>query len=239
MGQGRGPCQVHPNEPVGARAGVGRVGQGVEVRGGAQLGEASADRLGRERRDPQALDRARATCGLVDVAEDQLALAAGVSRAHDLGGLSAAQDARHDVELLLRLARDDEGPALGQKRECLGRPAPPLGADLGGLGEAHEVADRPGHDVPVFPARSPRRARRRRGHGRGPVRRTASLRERRRSSAQDPRAPPSIAQDTDAAGPTSRDRVRSALSGLQLGTETCRSRRGPGTAASVASPKSL
>ena len=149
MREGRRPREVHPHQPVGAGAGVGGVGQGVEVGERAQRREAAPDGLRGERRDPEPADGLAAPRRRQDVAEDQLALASGIGGAHDLGDLGVAQDAPHGTELVLRPVRDHERPLGRQQGEVPGRPALPLRPDLRRLGQADEVADRPGHDVPA------------------------------------------------------------------------------------------
>ena len=147
MRERRRPGEIHPHQPVGAGAGVGGVGQRVEVGERAQRLEAAPDRLWGERRDPQPADGLAATDRRQDVAEDQLALAAGVGGAHDLGDVGVAQDLLHRTELALRPVRDDERPLGRQQGEVPGRPALPLRPYLRRLGQANEVADGPGHDV--------------------------------------------------------------------------------------------
>ena len=144
-----GSRQVHADEPVGAGASVRGIGQRVEVRCRAQRRQAPADGVGRQRRDPQPADRTPAAgCG-VDVAEDELALAARVRGADDLAGLAVTQQPGDHVELVLRLPSDDQGPLGRQQRQRRDRPALPLGSDLRRLGQLDEVSDGPGDHVAV------------------------------------------------------------------------------------------
>jgi hypothetical protein len=141
-----GAREVHADQPVGAAAAAGGVGEAVVVGAAAQAGEAVLDRLGGERRDPQATHRLGAAGGLVDVAEDELALAAGIGGADDAGDGAVAEDPSHDRELIGGVGDDDEGEGGRQHRQGAEAPALPGGVDLVGLGEGDEVADRPGDD---------------------------------------------------------------------------------------------
>ena len=75
---------VHADQPVGLRAAAGRIGQRIVLGAGAQSREAVPDRLFGQRRDPEPPHREPAVRQLVDVAEDELALAARVAAVHDL-----------------------------------------------------------------------------------------------------------------------------------------------------------
>ena len=76
--------RVHADQPVGLRAAAGRIGQRIVLGAGAQPCEAVPDRLFGQRRDPEPPHREPAVRQLVDVAEDELALAARVAAVHDL-----------------------------------------------------------------------------------------------------------------------------------------------------------
>ena len=85
---------------------------------------------------------------LVQVGEDQLALAAGVAGVDDLVDVVARELLRDDRHLLLRaLVAHDELEAVGHDRQVGHAPLLELGVVLVGLGELHEVADRPRDDV--------------------------------------------------------------------------------------------
>jgi hypothetical protein len=83
VGEGRGAGEVHAHEPVGPAASAGGVGQRVEIAAGTETLEALADRLGRQRRQPEPAHRLPAAGLLVEVAEDQLPLPPRVRRADD------------------------------------------------------------------------------------------------------------------------------------------------------------
>ncbi len=149
-----GARQVHAHEPVCSAAAARGVGQSVDFRLAAQAREPRADGVGRERRDPEALDRLRRarrfhSRRFPDVAEDQLALAARVRRADHALDVGVFQDARDDLELAARLVVDDERPVLRDHRQERLPPRAPLGVDLVRLRERDEVSDRPRHHVAV------------------------------------------------------------------------------------------
>src|SRR5207237_10241759 len=76
---GRSPGRVHPDQPVGLGAGARRRLEWLQLLAGAQPFKAFANRLLRHRADPEPLHGLIDASRLVDVGEDQLALAAGVA----------------------------------------------------------------------------------------------------------------------------------------------------------------
>ena len=157
-----GAREVHADEPVGAAAAAGGVGEGVVVaRRRAGDAKPSPDRVRGERRDPEPLHRLAAAGRLVDVAEDQLALAPGVGGAHDLASTSRSRRTLlHDLELRPRVrSRTTSGHSAGSIGSVV---APPSASTPGriscGSASADEVADGPGHDVAAAARGSPRRA---------------------------------------------------------------------------------
>src|SRR5437764_1005793 len=74
----------------------------VVIVAGAVRIEALADGVLRQRRDRQAAGGFLAVRGFVNVAEDQLALAAGVGRADDSRDAWGREDFAHGFELVLR-----------------------------------------------------------------------------------------------------------------------------------------
>ena len=87
--------------------------------------------------------------GLVDVAEDEFAFAAGVSRADDAVDAGGVQDLADGIELVAGLVADDEGPVGGEHGEGIATPGLPLGADFMRLAESRQMADGPGDHVAV------------------------------------------------------------------------------------------
>jgi hypothetical protein len=144
-----GAGEIHTDEPVGAAASARRIGQRIEVAPVAELREALADRLGSQRRDPEAQDRLAAARGLIDVAKDQLALAAGVRGTDHPLHLGRVEDLFDRLELLMGVLGHDERPVLRKHGELAAVPALPVGPDLPRLGQSNEMADRPGHRVAI------------------------------------------------------------------------------------------
>jgi hypothetical protein len=98
----RGAARVHADEPVCLRTGAGGVFEGLHLLVVLEVCEGVADRLLRHRREPGAADRLRDAGGLVDQLEDQLTLAPGVARVHDLGDVLALHQAVQRGQRLLR-----------------------------------------------------------------------------------------------------------------------------------------
>ncbi len=149
VGQGVGAREIHADQPIGAAAAAGGIGERIVVGAGAERVEAFADGVGSERGDPEAADGLVAMGGFVDVAEDQFALAAGV------GGADYSRDARgvriraHGFELVLGFFVDDERPLARQHGQEVAAPVLPFGVDLVGLREGGQMADGPSDYVAV------------------------------------------------------------------------------------------
>ena len=102
------------------------------------------------RRQPQPLHGLLRVRLLVQPGEDQLALAPGVARVDDRADVVAPEVARDHRHLLARaLVAHDELEAVGHDRQIGHLPLLELRVVLVGLGELHEVADRPRDDVVV------------------------------------------------------------------------------------------
>ena len=140
----RRPGRVHADDPVGLRARSRRGLERGQLGPGAQPPERLLDRLGRHRVQPQPLDRLLRRGLLVQVGEDQLALASGVARVDDRLDLGAAEQPLDDVHLLLRaLVADDQAELLRHDRQIGHPPLLEAVVVLIGVGELHEVADGP------------------------------------------------------------------------------------------------
>ena len=115
--------RVHPDEPVRLRARARRVRRAASsCAARPQRREAAADRLVGERRDPQPPHRRPAARVLVDVAEDQLALAPGIARVDDRREPPVAQQPRHRAELRRRVLRRPQPELRRQHRQRLEPP---------------------------------------------------------------------------------------------------------------------
>ena len=146
----RGAGGVHPHQPVGLRARAGRGLELGQLLPGAQAGEGLLDRLARHRVEPQPLNGLLHLRGLVDVGEDQLALAPGVAGVHHHVHVLARHQPVDRVQLLLRaLVVGDELELLGDDRQVREAPLLQLRVICLGLGEPHQVPDRPGDQVAV------------------------------------------------------------------------------------------
>jgi hypothetical protein len=145
-----GARRVHADDPVGLRARPGRLLQPREVRTRTQVAERVPDRRRGHRGEPEALHGLVRVRLLEGPGEDQLALAPGVARVHDALDVVALEQVGDDAHLLLgALVAHDEPELVGDDREVRHPPFLELRVVLVGLGELHEVADRPRHDVLV------------------------------------------------------------------------------------------
>jgi hypothetical protein len=114
------------------------------------VGEGLTDRLLRHRGQPQPLDRLLDLGRVVDVGEDQLALAAGVAGVDDPVDLGVGHQLVNRPELLGgALVVGHELELVGDDREVGEAPLLQLGVVGVRLGEPDQVTDRPGDDVVV------------------------------------------------------------------------------------------
>ncbi len=133
---------VDADEPVGLRAATRGIGERLHVHVGAQVREAVADRGGRHRLQPQALDRLLGLRVLRDQAEDQLALAPRVACVDQTVDILALDQLRQHLQarlafrdrIQIEMGRDD-----GQMREA---PFAALDFVFLGRGDFEQVADR-------------------------------------------------------------------------------------------------
>ena len=170
--------RVHADDPVGLRARAGRLLEARELRAGRSAANASRIAALVIEDSHSRLTGSLRLGLLVQVGEDQLALAPGVAGVDDLVDVVAVQllgDHRH---LLARaLVAHDELEALGHDRQVGHPPALELGVVLVGLGELDEVPDGPGdHVLRALEVALVLRERARSGRARGRARRTASRR---------------------------------------------------------------
>ena len=144
-GRARG---VHAHEPVGLGARPGGLLQRMQLLSGPQVPEGLADGGLRHRRQPQPLHRLVHRSQVVDVREDQLALAPGVAGVDDHLHLVVGHQPVDGAQLLAgALVVRDQLELLGEDREVGEAPLLELGVVLVGRRESHQVTHRPGDDV--------------------------------------------------------------------------------------------
>jgi len=144
-----GPGGVHADQPVGLGARPRGIGERVELGARPQRGEPLADRVVGQRRDPQPADRRAAACVLIDVAEDQLALAAGVARVDHRAEPPIGQEPRDRAQLRHRVGRRPQPELRGQHRQRIEPPGSPPRVVRRRLIELDQVADAPRDHVAI------------------------------------------------------------------------------------------
>ncbi len=138
---------IHADQPVGLRAGAGGGLEVCHLLARPQVLEGVADRRLGHRVDPQPLYRLLRFGLVVDVGEDQLALAPGVAAVDHLVHVVALEQPLDHVKLLAAARLGAQLELLGQHRQGLDRPALQRRVVVLGLGQLDQVADRPGHDL--------------------------------------------------------------------------------------------
>ena len=139
--------RVHADDPVrvrpASRAGIER----VVIAGRAEIVKALADRLVGHRGNPQTHNGLVTARLLVNIAEDQLALAPGVRRADDAFRLPGVHERLDHLELRARLANDLRLHLLRENRQILCAPLRVPLVKLLRLLERDQMADRPGDHI--------------------------------------------------------------------------------------------
>ena len=138
------PAQIHADQPVGTRAGQGRVVQRQRLGRRLQRAQRLADRRIVERRQPQPLDRAAVAAQLDDLAGDHLAFAVGIGGDHQLAGL--ADELPDDLELRDGRRLGFDAPILGNDGQLLDGPALVALVIALGRNRFDQMTDAPGHD---------------------------------------------------------------------------------------------
>ena len=87
--------------------------------------------------------------GLVDVAENQFAFAAGVGRADQARDARRIQNLADHLELVFGFFVDDQRPIVRQHGQQFAAPMLPLRLDFVRLRQRDQMADRPGDDVAI------------------------------------------------------------------------------------------
>ena len=140
------PRRVHPNQPVRLSPAEGCLIQMIVGGHGFQVFKAFQDRAFFHGGNPQALDGLSAAGHLVYVAEDQLALAPGVRRAHDAGDPFVVHERADDVKLFLAFLGNDILPLAGDDRKILVTPMDILLFVVFRKRQLHQMPDTPGDD---------------------------------------------------------------------------------------------
>jgi hypothetical protein len=141
---------VDADQPVALAAAAGGVLQPEHLTAGPELGEGRADALDRHGLHPRALHRQFALGKLIQVGEDQLALASGVAGVDDLGEVGAVEEFLQRVEALLAVLDRFQAELLRHDGQGLQAPETVLFlVDVLRHLELHQVAERVRDDVAI------------------------------------------------------------------------------------------
>ena len=138
-----------PTSQSASRAAHGGVGQRLHLRVGAQPLEALADRRRRHRLQPQRADRLRRLRVLDDVAEDELALAAGVAGVDQVADVLALDQLQQRLQPVLVLLDRLQRKLRRDRRQVRERPLAALDLLVLGHPDLEQVADRRREHVAV------------------------------------------------------------------------------------------
>ena len=140
---------VNAYQPIGLGAALGSVGQRQQFLIGAQLGKAVANRLGRHRLQPQALDRLLRMRVLHDRAEDQLAFASRVAGVDQRAHVFALHEAEQKIEPLLAFLEWCKCEVRRYYGQVLERPFAALDVVFLGHHELEQMPDGGRQDVAI------------------------------------------------------------------------------------------
>ena len=146
---GEGAGDVQANQPVRLAAGLRGAVEAVVFRGRLEILKAFADGLIRLGGDPQAPGFALPARLLHDPAGDELPLASGVGGDNELRHIAPFHEAGDRLVLSARLRDHHQLHGLGEHGEILHVPLFPFFLIYIRVGQGHEMAEGPGHDVPV------------------------------------------------------------------------------------------
>ena len=138
---------VHADDPVGLAAAARARVQPVVGRIGLQRRKALADSRVGHGGNPQPIDGLPAPRLIVDIAEDQLALAAAVGGADHAVDFGIAQELFKHRKLRTRLGDDLRLERLGQHGQRVHRPLFPIGVQLVRVAQRHQMTDGPADNI--------------------------------------------------------------------------------------------
>ena len=144
-----GTRAIDADEPVGLAAAGGGVGERAQILVGAQMLEAVANRGGRHGLQPQALERLLGAGVLDDVAEDQLALAPGVTGIDEAVHVLSFEQLLERLEPRQALLARQQVEVRRDDRQIGQTPLALLGLEGLGTGDFQQMPDRRGDHVLV------------------------------------------------------------------------------------------
>ena len=124
---GKKPCGIDPHQPVGLGTAEGSITKSVIVRTGAQVCKALPYGGVLHRRNPEPFHRLLTACQLIDAAEDQLALASGITGIYHLRHIRGIHQLFENIKLLFLILSHHHLPMLRQNRQVIISPLGVLG----------------------------------------------------------------------------------------------------------------
>ena len=124
---GKKPCGIDPHQPVGLGTAEGSIPKPVIVCTGAQVCKALPYGGVLHRRNPEPFHRLLAACQLIDAAEDQLALASGITGIYHLRHIRGVHQLFENIKLLFLILSHHHLPMLRQNRQVIISPLGILG----------------------------------------------------------------------------------------------------------------
>jgi len=124
---GKKPCRIDSHQPVGLGTAEGSIPKSVIVRTGAQVCKALPYGRVLHRRNPEPFHRLLTACQLIDAAEDQLALASGITGIYYLRHIRGVHQLFENIKLLFLILSHYHLPMLRQNRQVIISPLGILG----------------------------------------------------------------------------------------------------------------
>ena len=151
---GKQPCGIDPHQPVRLGTAEGSIPKFIIVRTGAQVCKALPYGGVLHRRNPEPFHRLLATCQLIDAAEDQLALASGITGIYHFRHIRGIHQLFENIKLLLFIFAHHHLPMLRQDRQVTISPLGVLGVIAVCIRKTGQMAHAPA-DTPAVALQIP------------------------------------------------------------------------------------
>ncbi len=151
---GKKPCGIDPHQPVGLGTAEGSIPKSVIICTRAQVCKAFPYGGVLHRRNPEPFHRLLTACQLIDAAEDQLALASGITGIYHLRHIRGVHQLFENIKLFLFIFAHHHLPMLRQDRQVIISPLGVLGVIAVCIRKTGQMAHTPA-DTPAVTLQIP------------------------------------------------------------------------------------
>ena len=151
---GKKPCGIDPHQPVGLGTAESSIPKSIIIYTWAQVCKALPYGGVLHRRNPEPFHRLLAACQLIDAAEDQLALASGITGIYYLRHIRGVHQLFENIKLLFLVLSHHHLPMLRQDRQVIISPLGILGIITVCIRKTSQMAHAPA-DTPAVTLQIP------------------------------------------------------------------------------------